>query len=258
MFWPKLDIEKSALSFLTRQPYAHRGLHDEAAGIPENSLAAFDRAIERGYGLELDVRMTRDGDVIVFHDPNLDRMTDGRGQIALMSWQQLKGFKLKNSDETLKTLHDILLHVRGRVPVLIEVKATENKFLPACFAVRRALEGYRGAAAVMSFHPGVSAWFALHAPKVVRGLVMTETDGRAFSKYNIRKRIRRQLLVSKAKPHFIAYDIRRLPSPFIAAARERGMKILAWTVRGDAAHAVAAKAADQVIFEGELPAGKAA
>ncbi len=255
MFWPKLDIEKSALSFLARQPYAHRGLHDAARGIPENTLAAFDRAIERGYGIELDVRMTRDGDVIVFHDPNLDRTTDSQGQIALMSWQQLKGVKLKGCDETLKTLHDVFMHVRGRVPILIEVKATENKYLPACFAVRRALEGYRGATAVMSFHPGVAAWFAEHAPKVVRGLVMTEKDGRAFSRWNIRKRLRRQLLVMKAKPHFIAYDVRRLPSTFIAAARERGYTILTWTVRGDAAHAVAAKCADQVIFEGDLPAG---
>jgi glycerophosphoryl diester phosphodiesterase len=258
MFWPQLDIEESALGFLTRQPFAHRGLHDAAAGVPENTLAAFDRAIEHGYGIELDVRMTRDGDVIVFHDPNLDRLTETRGQVALMSWQQLKSIKLKGCSETLKTLHDVLLHVRGRVPVLIEVKATENKYLPACFAVRRALEGYRGKAAVMSFHPGVAAWFAEHAPKVVRGLVMTENDGRAFSKYAIRKRLRRQLLVWKAKPHFLAYDIRRLPSPFIANARERGLKVLTWTVRGDAAHATAAKCADQVIFEGDLPSGAVA
>lgn len=258
MFWPKLDIEKSALKFLARQPYAHRGLHDAAAGVPENSLAAFDRAIERGYGIELDVRMTRDGDIIVFHDPNLDRLTESQGQIAQMSWQQLKNVKLKGSHETLKTLHDVLLHVRGRVPVLIEVKATENKFLPACFAVRRALEGYRGATAVMSFHPGVPAWFAEHAPKVVRGLVMTENEGRAFSKYAIRKRLRRQVLVWQAKPHFIAYDIRRLPSSFMVEARERGLKVLTWTVRGDAAHAVAAKCADQVIFEGDLPVGASA
>jgi len=254
MFWPTLDIEKSALDFLTRRPFAHRGLHDADRGIPENSLAAFDRAIERGYGIELDVRMTRDGDVIVFHDPNLDRMTGSHGQIVRMSWQQLRGIRLKGSDETLQTLHDVLLHVRGRVPVLIEVKATENRYLPACFAVRRALEGYRGAAAVMSFHPGVPAWFAEHSPRIVRGLVMTENDGRALSPYSLRKRLRRQLLMWKAKPHFLAFDIRRLPSPFTAAARERGFKLLTWTVRGDAAHALAGRHADQVIFEGDLPA----
>jgi glycerophosphoryl diester phosphodiesterase len=258
MYWPKLDLETSALDFLTRQPFAHRGLHDADRGPPENSLAAFDRAIERGYGIELDVRMTRDGDVIVFHDPTLDRMTHAHGHILRMSCPQLREIRLKGSSETLQTLHDVLRHVGGRVPVLIEVKATENKFLPACFAVRRALEGYRGKAAVMSFHPGVPGWFAEHAPKVVRGLVMTENDRRALSPYGLRRRIRRQLLVWKAKPHFIAFDVRRLPSPFIAAARHHGLKALTWTVRGDDAHALAGRCADQVIFEGELPAQPAA
>lgn len=257
MYWPKLDIESSALGFLTRQPFAHRGLHD-GSKVLENSLAAFDRAIAHGYGIELDVRMTRDGDVIVYHDSELGRMTVSRGQIASMSAKQLCGIRLKGSKETLQTLHDVLRHIHGRVPVLIEVKATENIYLPACFAVRRALEGYRGEAAVMSFHPGVPAWFAEHAPKVVRGLVMTEKEGRAFSPYGVRRWLRRQLLVRKARPHFLAFDVRRLPSPFTAAARQRGIKLLTWTVRGDAAHALAARCADQVIFEGELPARAAA
>lgn len=256
MFWPKLDIESSALSFLSRQPFAHRGLHD-GDKVLENSLAAFDRAIERGFGIELDVRMTRDGDVMVFHDAELSRLTASRGEIMSMSAQQLGAIRLKGSKETLQTLHDVLRHIRGRVPVLIEVKATGNKYLPACFAVRRALEGYRGENAVMSFHPGVPAWFAANAPKVVRGLVMTESDGRALSRYGVRRWLRRQLLVWKARPHFLAYDIRRLPSPFTAAARQHGLKLLTWTVRGDAAHAVAGHCADQVIFEGELPAGAA-
>lgn len=257
MFWPKLDIETSALGFLMRQPFAHRGLHDGRKAL-ENSLTAFDRAIERGYGIELDVRMTRDGNVIVFHDAELGRMTGSRGQLKSMSSQQLCGIRLRGSKDTLQTLDDVLRHIHGRAPVLIEVKATENKYLPACFAVRRALEGYRGEAAVMSFHPGVPGWFAEHAPKVVRGLVMTEKEGRAFSPYGVRRWLRRQLLVWKAKPHFLAFDIRRLPSPFTEAARQHGLKVLTWTVRGFAAHALAARCADQVIFEEELPADVAA
>ena len=257
MFWPKLDIETSALSFLTRQPFAHRGLH--GGGVVENSLAAFDAAIERGYGIELDVRMTGDGDVIVFHDADLERLTGRKGQVLALAVRQLRDIPLKGSRETLRTLHDVLQHVHGRTPLLIEVKATDRKYLPACFAVRRALEGYRGEAAVMSFHPGVSAWFAEHAPQFVRGLVMTEPEPRRRrSPFGVRERLRRQLLVWKAKPHFIAFDIRHLPSPFIAAARRRGLKALTWTVRGDAAHALAARYVDQVIFEGDLPARPAA
>jgi glycerophosphoryl diester phosphodiesterase len=255
MFWPKLDIGTSALSFLTRQPFAHRGLHD-GARIPENSLAAFDAAIAKGFGIELDVRITHDGDVIVFHDATLERMTGERGEVGKMSARQLRGIRLKGTKETLRTLHDVLHHVAGRVPILIEVKASYNRFLPACFAVRRALEGYRGEVAVMSFHPGVPAWYAENAPNFVRGLVMT--DARGLSPYRLRERLRRQLLVWKAKPHFLAYDVRRLPSPFAAAARARGYKVLTWTVRSDAAHAVAGRCADGVIFEGDLPARAAA
>jgi len=250
MYWPKLDVDASALDFLTRQPFAHRGLHGPK--VPENSLAAFDRAIEQGYGIELDVRMTQDGDVIVFHDSTLDRMTNARGEVMRMSAAQLSAICLKGSKETLQTLHDVLRRVAGRVPVLIEVKASGNTYLPACFAVRRALEGYRGKVAVMSFHPAVPAWYAENAPKIVRGLVLTESE--QGSRFDIRRRLRRQLLVWKAKPHFLAFDVRRLPSPFTAGARERGYKVLTWTVRGDEAHALARRCADQVIFEGDLPA----
>jgi len=250
MYWPKLDIDASALDFLVRQPFAHRGLHGPQ--VPENSLAAFDRAIERGYGIELDVRMTQDGDVIVFHDSTLDRMTNARGEVMRLSAAQLGAICLKGSKEMLQTLHDVLRRVAGRVPVLIEVKASGNTYLPACFAVRRALEGYRGKVAVMSFHPGVPAWYAENAPKIVRGLVLTESE--QGSRFDIRRRLRRQLLIWKAKPHFLAFDVRRLPSPFTAGARERGYKVLTWTVRGDEAHALAGRCADQVIFEGDLPA----
>jgi len=258
MFWPALDIESSALDFLARQPFAHRGLHDAALGVPENSLAAFDRAILRGYGIELDVRTTRDGNVVVFHDATLDRMTETTGELIRKSVRELQKIRLRGSFETLRPLHDVLDHVRGRVPVLIEVKASDRRYMPACLAVRRALEGYRGRVAVMSFHPGVPAWYAEHAPKIVRGLVMTEAARRPLSPYDLRARIRRQALVWRAKPHLIAFDVQRLPSRFAARAREHEIKLLTWTVRDDAAHALAAKFADQVIFEGRLPAAPAA
>lgn len=254
MSWPTLDIESSALDFLTRQPFAHRGLHDAGRGVPENSLAAFDRAIEGGFGIELDVRITRDGDVIVFHDATLDRMTDARGDVASRTVAELRSIPLKGGTETLRPLYDVLDHVAGRVPLLVEVKAADRRYRLACGAVRRALAGYRGEVAVMSFHPGVPAWFAGHAPKVVRGLVMTEEARRAFSPFDLRGRLRRRAMLWHARPHFLAYDIRHLPSPFTDAARQHGYKLLTWTVRGDAAHELAARCADQVIFEGELPA----
>lgn len=248
MFWPALDTDERALAFLKRQPFAHRGLHDAGAGIQENTLAAFDRAIEAGWGIELDVRLTLDGDTVVFHDETLERLTDMKGPVSRYARVQLERARIKGTDETLQTLSNVLMHVRGRAPVLIEAKTTGNNYLPVCFSVRRALEGYRGPAAVMSFNPNLIGWFSRHAPKIVRGLVMTDEDYRPLSRYDLRRRIRRQASVWRARPHFIAYDVDRLPSPFITAARQR-MPVLSWTVRSPEQRAIAAKSVDQIIFE---------
>jgi glycerophosphoryl diester phosphodiesterase len=140
------------------------------------------------------------------------------------------------------------MHIRGRAPVLIEAKTSGNVYLPVAASVRRALEGYRGPAAVMSFNPNVLHWFARHAPRIVRGLVMTEDPRRPFSRYNLRRRIERQLSLMRAKPHFLAFDVRRLPSSFVASARSR-MPVLTWTVRTEEQRAIAAQHADQIIFE---------
>ena len=247
MIWPTLDTDERVLGFLKRRPFAHRGLHNAALGIPENSLAAFDRAIEAGWGIELDVRLTVEGDTVVFHDSTLDRLTDMRGPVDRYTRIQLERIKLKNG-ETIMTLANVLLHIRGRVPVLIEAKVENNNYQPLCFSIRRAMEGYRGPAAVMSFNPNLPGWFARHQVKIIRGLVMTEEERKPLSKWDIRRRLKRQAAVWRAKPHFIAYDVDKLPSPFIEEAREQ-MPILTWTVRDEAQRAAAAKYADQIIFE---------
>ena len=255
MLWPKPDAEPPLLEFLKAQPFAHRGLHDAAAGIPENSLAAFDRAIEAGVGIELDIRLTKDGDVVVFHDDTLDRMTDRRGPLNALNRDSLKKVHIAGTSDTIMTLHDTLIHIRGRVPVLIEAKTQSiANYQNECFAIRRALEGYKGGCAVMSFNPELTGWFARHHPKVIRGLVMTEEQRRPLSKYNIRKRVRRQLYIWRAKPHFIAYDIAHLPSSVTETARSKKLPVLTWTVRTPEQHALAAKHADEVIFEGPVPA----
>lgn len=247
MIWPTLDTDERVLKFLKRQPFAHRGLHDASLGIPENSLAAFDRAIEAGWGIELDVRLTVDGDTVVFHDATLDRLTEARGPLDKYTRIQLERIKLSNG-ETINTLANVLIHIRGRVPVLIEAKVDNNNYQPVCFSIRRAMEGYRGPAAVMSFNPNLPGWFARHQVKIIRGLVMTEEERKPMSKWDVRRRVKRQLSVWRAKPHFIAYDVDKLPSPFIEQARQQ-MPVLTWTVRDETQRDLAAKYADQIIFE---------
>jgi hypothetical protein len=137
--------------------------------------------------------------------------------------------------------------VHGRVPLLIELKTRrDRRIAPLCLAVRRELEGYAGPVAVMGFDPRVCAWFRRHAPRLVRGLVVTEEGARTAS-----GSLRRHMALWQARPDFLAYDVRDLPSPFAAAQRKRGLPLLTWTVRSAALRQRAAECADAAIVEGE-------
>jgi glycerophosphoryl diester phosphodiesterase len=223
-------------------PFAHRGLH--GPGRPENSLAAFRAAIDAGHGIELDVRPSRDGQAIVFHDAELDRLTDERGPVADRTADALTSTPLsENQAETIPDLPAALALIRGCVPLLIEVKAPDRQVGPLCLSVFRALDGYPGAVGVMSFNPEVGRWFARHAPRVTRGLVITEAGKRRGG------RLRRRLALWRARPDFLAYDIRNLPSPLAARSRARGLPVFTWTCRSAADEAKAGLHADQIIHE---------
>jgi glycerophosphoryl diester phosphodiesterase len=238
---PSSPSREADLARLGALPFAHRGLH--GAGRVENSRAAFEAAIAAGHGIELDVQLSRDGEVFVFHDYKLDRLTHAEGEVAARTTAELKALTLRGSGEPLETLSEILALVAGRVPLLVEVKAADRKVTRLCLAVFRALAGYRGPVGVMSFNPEVSRWFAAQAPKVLRGLVITESG-----KKGLRGRLERHLALWRAKPDFLAYDVRDFPSRF-AKGRRRRMPVYTWTVRSEADHQRAAKHADQVIYE---------
>ncbi len=230
------------VAFLGEQPYAHRGLH--GAGILENSRAAFKAAIEKGLGIELDVQAALGGDAYVFHDADLDRLTETSGALAQKTAPELELIKLKGMNETIPSLAAILTLVGGQVPMLIEVKSKSRAVGTLCLAVRRALEGYQGRIAVMSFNPEVGRWFHEHAPRIVRGLVVSEEGTKG-----LKGRAQRHLSLWRARPDFLAYDIRDLPAAFPAGQRARGLKVLTWTVRTAEQEHVALACADEMIFE---------
>jgi glycerophosphoryl diester phosphodiesterase len=237
--------DAARIAWLSGQDYAHRGLHGGDA--PENSLSAFSAAIARGLGIECDVQQTGDGQAVVFHDWELDRLTGVTGLVARRSADELTQIALGSGNDRIPRLRDMLGMVHGRTPLLIEVKTRrERRIAPLCLAVRRALEGYAGPAAVMSFDPRVGAWFRHHASRVVRGLVVSEESARTLS-----GAARRHLALWQAKPDFLAYDVRDLPSRFAAAQRKRGLPVLAWTVRTPALRKRAGEHADAAIAEGE-------
>jgi len=236
--------DPARVGWLAQSTYAHRGLH--GGGRVENSPSAFAAAIERGLGIECDVQRSRDGQAMVFHDWELDRLTGESGPVKARDAAELRGIKLSGGNDTIPTLPQLLAQVARRVPLLIEIKSKrEVHYTPLCLAVRRALEGYRGPAAVMSFDPRVVRWFRDNAPHIVRGLVVTEEGHRTFS-----GRYRRHLSLWRGKPEFLAYDVRDLPSRFAIAQRRRGFPLLTWTVRSQELAERARAHADAPIAEG--------
>jgi len=243
--WRAPPPDPRRVEWLGQWTYAHRGCH--SPGIPENSASAFAEAIGRGLGIECDVQRTGDGRAAVFHDWELDRLTDDSGPLMRRPLAQIEALALSGSSDRVPSLERLLSQVAGRVPLLIELKSRrQNRVAPLCLAVRRALDGYRGPHAVMSFDPRVSRWFSVHAPRTVRGLVVTEENDRGPA-----GRWRRHAALWHARPDFLAYDIRDLPSAFAAQQRARGLPVLTWTVRDAAQRARAAEYADAPIAEGD-------
>lgn len=232
---------RARLADLIARPFAHRGLH--GGGRIENSRAAFEAAIAAGHGIELDVQASLDGHALVIHDYSLERLTEGIGRICGLAAAEIRRLRLRDSEETVPSLEEVLELVGGRVPLLIELKAPDRRVDALSGAVLGALAGYKGPVAVMSFNPEVGRWFAAAAPEILRGLVVTEA-GRRW-----RGTLTRQVALWRSRPDFLAYDIRDLPSRFAAAQRAKGLPVLTWTCRSDAERARAALHADQIIYE---------
>ena len=158
--------------------FAHRGLFDEKAGVPENSLAAFRAAAERGYGAELDVRLTRDGFAVISHDGNLRRMTGADVTVEECDLAQLEELRLSGTEEKIPLLTQALdiLSAAG-VPVIVEVKtASARRRNALCSAVLDILDRYDTPLCVESFDPLIVRWFRRHAPDLLRGQLITQPE----------------------------------------------------------------------------------
>jgi len=239
---PSSRSRKAELERLGAVPFAHRGLH--GGHRIENSPGAIAAAVAEGFGVELDVQLSRDGAAMVFHDYELDRLTAERGPVAGRSAEELEAIGLPGGNEAILRLTRALDLIGGRVPLLVEVKSRHRNSARLCSAVADSLTGYDGPVGVMSFNPEVGRWFARHSPSRLRGLVVTESGKRG-----LRGRIERRLALWRSRADFLAYDVRDLPSRFAAAARARGLPVYTWTVRSESDRLRAAAGADQIIFE---------
>ncbi len=190
--------------------YAHRGLYKQDQSTPENSMPAFRLAARRGYGIELDVRMTKDGRLAVFHDEGLKRACGAeKTRVRKLDYEELSQYRLFGTDEHIPLLGQVLEEVAGRVPLLIDVKTVgAGQTESLCERLWERLRDYKGGYAVLSADPEVLVWFRRNAPDVLRGQV---TDGyREKSKRlsNAQRFSRRNLLSNlRTRPHIIACSI---------------------------------------------------
>jgi glycerophosphoryl diester phosphodiesterase len=232
-------------------PIAHRGLW-RLDGPPENSLGAFQAACAAGYGIELDVQLSADGEAVVFHDTTLERMTGHEGRIADHTAADLGAMRLDGSDETIPTLAGALTLIGHRAMVHIEIKIPYGEVGPLERRVHEVLIDHHGPTSVIGFNPYSHAWFADHHPKILRGLdSYSYANGEArHLAPELRRAYARLEHVQVAKPHFLALGLDMLPSTKAAALRKRGMPIIAWTVRSPEEWNAVKAHCDNLIFEG--------
>lgn len=233
--------------------YAHRGLWN--ARYPENSLPAFELAARGGYGIELDVRLSADGEVIVFHDAGLERMCGVRKRVEALTAAELCGLQLAGTQYTVPRLSEVLALVDGRVPLLIELKG-EGKEEALCQRTAELLDTYGGAFAVQSFSPLVLSWFKKYRPRFARGQLVTkirEVKGVKHSRL-VGVLLSGMLLNVLSRPDFISVNGNRIKSvPFRICVLLFKCKGLVWTVRSDKQYARVRGLGLLAIFEKIIP-----
>ncbi|MEG1582016.1 MAG: glycerophosphodiester phosphodiesterase family protein [Clostridia bacterium] len=231
-------------SWIVRTPIAHRGLHRE--GVPENSLLAFEEAIQKGYAIELDVRQTKDGVLVVFHDDTLGRMTGKDGYISNSNYTDIKDIVLLKSNEKIPTFTETLKMIDGRTPLLIEIK-NMNKVGTMEKDMLKELIKYKGEYAVQSFNPYSLEWFKNNAPYIKRGQLSSFFRGEVMG--CLKKYALKRMLLNKkvSEPHFITYNINNLPNKYVK--KYASLPLLAYTIRDEEQKVKAKKIADNLIFE---------
>ena len=240
--------------WLTARPVAHRGLHDAAAGIIENTPSAFEAAIAGNYAIECDVQLSADGDAMVFHDAALDRLTKTHGPLGALTRADLKQVAFKATADRMLTLAELCALVAGRVTLVVEVKSAFDGDARLARRAAAVLAAYAGPVAAMSFDPFVVEALRHAAPTLRRGMV-AERHYKHGEAHGLAPGLAESLGLlahaSSTQPHFVAYHVHDLPqmAPQLAE-RLPGLPLLAWTVRSEADRQIARQSGAQIIFEG--------
>ncbi|MGO4704180.1 glycerophosphodiester phosphodiesterase family protein [Microvirga sp. 2MCAF38] len=249
----------STPSWLVAKPIAHRGLHNKAGGIIENTLSAAEAAIGYGFPIELDVQLTGDNEAIVFHDFELDRLTGSTGLVAERTLSELAGIDIAGSTggDKIPSLKGYLDKIAGRVPLVIEIKSKFNGDMRLTKRVCEILADYKGPFVVKSFDPDIVETVRKIAPHITRGIIAelhyaSKTD--EILSPELKYRLANLLHFAESQPQFISWHVKDLPAagPYLAKLLGN-LPVMTWTVRNPEDRARAEKHADQMVFEGFLP-----
>ena len=227
---------------------AHRGLFNKE-DVPENSIKAFEACIQKGYAIELDFNMSKDGHLVIFHDDSLKRMTGIKHNITELNLNEIKKLKLLGTENKIPTLEDVLLLVQGKVPLMIEIKKNDRyeELMPKLICM---LEKYTGEYVVKSFDPRIVYWLKKNAPYIIRGQLaaknIREVKGRLM-KFLLGK----MFFNIFTKPHFISYQYTNMNSKMYNKQKRKGRSVAVWTVKSKEEYLKIKDICDMVIFENE-------
>lgn len=204
---PALFSQKERTPFLEKRYFAHRGLFCEKRKIPENSLAAFREAVCAGYGIEMDIQLSKDRKPVVFHDASLERMCGVKGKVWDYTFEELQRFRLKDSEEKIPSFEEVLHTVKGQVPLIIEYKL-DRPSVEVCRICDEILQSYEGLYCIESFHPLALLWYRKNRPQIIRGQL---SDDYREMKGNFIEKIAFFLVTYLltnviSRPDFIAYN----------------------------------------------------
>ncbi len=235
---------KPAPNWIIERPIAHRGYHNRDEGRIENSLSAFQAAVDAGFAIECDLQVSANGVPVVFHDPELDRLTDVDGNLRDKKPQELAEITLSGSNDPISTLSTHLELVLGRVPIVLELKGVEGHDAGFVEGVAEAVAGYEGLLCVMSFDHWICEQFQMLLPDLPRGLTAEGDD----SKYG-----KHMKAMEDYDLQFVSYGVKDLPNRFVQEMKDLGLPIITWTVRDEQSRQRTFEYADQMTFEGFDP-----
>jgi len=252
MIMPRI-LGKPDMAPFKKWLYAHRGLHDNRSDAPENSLLAFERAVEAGFGIELDIQMTKDQVPVVFHDYTLKRICGAEGKVCDYTYEELQQFKLCDSDQAIPRFEEVLKLVEGRVPLIVELKI-ERFDTSICTAGDKLLSAYQGLYCIESFNPLGVFWYRRNRRRIVRGQLserfLKEKEYRGVLYFFLQNLLFNFL----TKPDFVAYNKKHpeVLSRNICRKLYRNTAV-AWTIKSQEELEAAKKHFDIFIFDSFLP-----